>query len=195
MTAATAAARPRPARPSRCRSATGTDVADFDPYRYVDREAQQALLRSMIAGEDDARVLVLRDEPGQGKTVLLQRMRINCRESEPSPPVMLMDLRDLSTPFGLIERIVGAPPNSKAISEVLTKFQLEYQERSRPQVDVTGPTENVVTVTGPVANGAVVTGTYVANAPSGLQNLVAQNQVVHAFLDDLRMWDGAPVVL
>jgi hypothetical protein len=172
-------------------------VSVLDPRRYVDREAQQLLLRSMVAGEDAARVLVIRDSQGQGKTDLLQRMRVNCREATDSAPVLLMDLRDLSSPFGLVERAAHEVANLDTVVQVLQGFAAEYERRSTAfSLDVGGQVTNDLTVNGAVESGGVAAGVYIANvAPTGLQNQLAQNLVMKAFVDDLRAWQGAPLVL
>lgn len=169
----------------------------LDPRRYVDREAQQLLLRSMVAGDDEARVLVIRDDQGQGKTDLLHRMRVNCREGETSAPVLLMDLRDLSSPFGLVERAAHEVSNVDAVALVLGGFAAEYDRRSTTfTLDVGGQVSNELTLNGAVEAGGVAAGVYIASAaPAGLQGQLAQNLVLKAFVDDLRSWQGPPVVL
>jgi hypothetical protein len=172
-------------------------VSVLDPRRYVDREAQQLLLRSMVAGEDEARVLVIRDSQGQGKTDLLQRMRVNCRESHDGPPVLLMDLRDLSSPFGLVERTAHEVANMDAVVQVLRGFAAEYERRSTTfSLDVGGQVVNDLTLHGAVESGGVAAGVYIANAaPTGLQSQLAQNLVMMAFLQDLKSWQDTPLVL
>jgi hypothetical protein len=172
-------------------------MAVLDPRRYVDREAQQLLLRSMVAGEDEARVLVIRDSQGQGKTDLLHRMRVNCRESDAAAQVLMMDLRDLSSPFGLVERTAHEFTNVDAVAQVLAGFTAEYERRSNTfSVEVGGQVSNELTVNGAVESGGVATSVYIANAaPTGLQSQLAQNLVMKAFVDDLHSWHGAPLVL
>jgi hypothetical protein len=175
-------------------------VADIDPREYVDREQQQALLRDMLCGRDPARVLVIADASGQGKTDLLLRMRVNCREDETRVPVLLADLRDLSTPFGVVERATKAGANMDVVAQVLAGYVEEYERRtstSYVQIDQGGASVvNDVSVEGPVAPGAVVAGQYVtAPAPAGVSSWSAQQQCCLAFLRDLEAWDDGPLVL
>jgi hypothetical protein len=173
---------------------------DLDPRQYVDRETQQGLLRRMVSGEEEARVLLIAEASGQGKSDLLQKLRVNCREGETRAPVLLTDLRDLTTAFGFVERATQSSANVDFIDNVLTGFIDAYEQRTTVFVEVADPgpaVENNVAVHGDVGDRAVVAGQYFA-VPAGqdsAQSHRAERKCLRAFLDDLRSWDQSPVVL
>lgn len=67
------------------------------PGRTVDRHPEQAEFRAMLRLEDDARLLLIEDGPGTGKSTLLTKLRFNCRYEEniPASLVLLQDDPDL----------------------------------------------------------------------------------------------------
>jgi len=172
----------------------------LDPHTYVDNERPQRLLEDMIDGRDEARVLVVTDISGQGKTHLLLRLRVNCRERSTRTPVLLADLRDLATPFGAVERAASDDLNMDAVTQVLTGFTAEYERRrSTVYVRIEGPpggVSNQVEV-GTVQDGGVAAGQYFASAPqpSGLESRLAQQECCLAFLRDLSGWTDSPLVV
>lgn len=173
----------------------------LDPREYVDRERQQDLLRDMIDGRDEARVLVVTDSSGQGKTDLLLRLRVNCREGATRTPVLLADLRDLSTPFGAVERAASHDANMDVVKRILTGYAAVYERRSSAvSYRIEGPpgdVDNRVLSTGTVEAGGVVAGQYFASPPqpTGLESRIAQQECCLAFLGDLACWTDSPLVV
>lgn len=171
----------------------------LDPREYVDREQQQSMLQAMVDGEDEACLLLIVDASGQGKSDLLRRLRVNCRERAAGPTqVLLADLRDLTTPFGAVERATSSADNMDVVGAVLRGYVEESERRARTayvQLEQSGVT-NELPVHGTVEPGAVVANQYiVAPAPTGVATMAAQRECCAAFLRDLAGWEDGPLVV
>ncbi len=171
----------------------------LDPSSFVDNERPQRLLQDMIEDREEARVLVLTDISGQGKSHLLLRMRVNCQEGPPRVPVLFADLRDIATPFGAVERAASDDVNMDVVVRILTGYSTEYERwRGTAYYRIEGPADVVNRVqVDSVAEGGIAAGQYFASAPqvSGLDSRIAQAKCVLAFMQDLIAWQESPVVV
>lgn len=86
---------------------------ELDPRDMIDRVAEQELFAELISLASPARMLVINDKLGRGKTTLLQRLQYNCKyEIKPAVPVCLVDLKDLkdspeASPLAFVDRIIA----------------------------------------------------------------------------------------
>jgi hypothetical protein len=62
----------------------------IEPDKTVDREVEQYEFRTMLRFDDDARLLVIEDRSGTGKSTLLTRLRFNCRWEEHVPASLVL---------------------------------------------------------------------------------------------------------
>ena len=91
-------------------------TSEFSPENMIDREVEQEIFDRLLKLEDDARLLIISDKGGRGKTMLLKRLHYNCvyRHDLPVALVELQSLRDPS-PFTLIEEfhrnLIDVSPN------------------------------------------------------------------------------------
>lgn len=66
----------------------------FDPRKFIDREAEKARFEALLTFRDDARILAIRDQSGMGKSHLLEFFHHSCAWKD--IPVSLIDLKQLS---------------------------------------------------------------------------------------------------
>jgi hypothetical protein len=80
----------------------------FDPRKFIDREFEQELFEELLAFQDAARILAIRDVSGMGKSHLLALFRYRCRVTRPRTPVSLIDLRLLpdQSPMLFVKAVV-----------------------------------------------------------------------------------------
>lgn len=84
----------------------------IDPRDTIDRKAEQEqFTRHLIsfAPNEPARMLVIRDKAGLGKSTLLRRLHYTCRfQINPPIPASLVDLGQLASPspFAFVEKVV-----------------------------------------------------------------------------------------
>ncbi len=80
----------------------------FDPKKFIDREFEQELFEELLAFQDAARILAIRDASGMGKSHLLELFRYRCRVTRPRTPVSLIDLKQLpdQSPMMLVKEMV-----------------------------------------------------------------------------------------
>ncbi|MGH9840615.1 MAG: hypothetical protein ACREEM_17700 [Blastocatellia bacterium] len=79
---------------------------EFTPDKLIDREAEQEIFEKLLLHEDDARLLTISDQGGQGKSALLKRLHYNCFYWK-EMPVCLIELqhREDRGPFQIVEEI------------------------------------------------------------------------------------------
>ena len=72
---------------------------EFNPKDHVDRTAEQDLFRRLVTFESRARILVICDGGGQGKSSLLKRFTFNCnKDIKPNIPSYLVELDKIEAP-------------------------------------------------------------------------------------------------
>ena len=72
---------------------------EFNPKDHVDRTAEQDLFRELVTFESSARILVICDGGGQGKSSLLKRFTFNCsKQDKPYIPSYLVELDKIEAP-------------------------------------------------------------------------------------------------
>jgi Cdc6-like AAA superfamily ATPase len=80
-------------------------IKDIDPENAVDRDVEQEEFRNLLTLQEKARLLIIQDREGTGKTTLLRRLHYNCRRVEtPRVPAGMVDLenREIASSFDLI---------------------------------------------------------------------------------------------
>jgi hypothetical protein len=178
---------------------TTANESEFDPRSYVDRDEHQEHLRLMIARQTNSRLLLISDVSGQGKSDLLLRLRLNCLESDPRASALLVDVRDLATPFSAVERAFHSDQNADAFADHLATFCQVYEDwstRGRLSTDATAPVTILVEANNALvgANGSVI-GQVVTAIPPGVGSREAQRQCLRAVEQDLRAARELPLVI
>lgn len=178
---------------------TAVNTLQLDPRSYVDRDEHQEHLRLMIRQQTDSRLLLISDLSGQGKSDLLLRLRLNCIESEPHASVLLVDVRDLATPFSAVERAYRNDQNDDTFADHLSTFCEVYEDwstRARLSTDGAAPiTISVDANNARVGSNAAVIGQMVTATPPGVGSREAQRQCLRAFDQDLRSAREQPLVI
>ncbi|HEX8072638.1 MAG TPA: toll/interleukin-1 receptor domain-containing protein [Pyrinomonadaceae bacterium] len=191
-----AAAGPRPAGeeraaagyPAQARKETERgEKREFEPEKFIDREAEQELFEELLRFDTPARILAIKDGGGTGKSQLLERLRYRCRTVKPRTPVSLIALDQLpdDSPLSFTRRVCDHLSASGLSFNTYTKL-----ERAR----VGGHFSPFV-----APDGARLEIANVVNTTAGLspeQDRIAQEEVIRAFFDDLRQHcAGQPAVL
>lgn len=181
------------------------------PTLLVDREEPQRLLESMVSAVEGqpARVLVVIDRSQEGKTSLLRRLRLNCRDQ--AVPAFLFDLKGASSPFDTLERWRAEDPATH-LREIVPTYIKASEALIRGDfdsvLDATNPPgadiRNQVSLPGAEIRGGVIAAEAVVHihnapvtidqAPKDVGNLTpaqraeAQRRCVEAFLTDMQRY-------
>lgn len=175
---------------------------EINPKDTIDRSAEQELFEKLVAFTTPARMLVISDKMGRGKSTLLKRLRYNCKYLiSPSVPAGLVDLRELreDTPFAFVEKLIDSFNIPERFPQFL-KFDNARQAKNISLFDAAGTAQHqTASGSGAVFSGSVNAGGHVAgrdiniNPPppadfTNRQESIARRRCIEAFFEDLRVF-------
>jgi hypothetical protein len=101
-------------------------MRDLRPEDHIDRVAEQELFSNLTTYQTPARILMICDQGGQGKSSLLKRLRYNCQyKIKPSVACCLLELDKLGdpSPFAFVREVVnGSSGRGENIPSLFAKF-------------------------------------------------------------------------
>lgn len=161
----------------------------IDPRNVIDRTAEQELFANLVSFTTPARMLVISDKEGRGKSTLLSRLRYNCKYSSPAIPAGLVDLKELPdpSPFGFVERLI----DSIALPQRFPKFFQLNMARIARDLALFYTNDATQNAAAPGSGAAFLT---ILPPPpadfTGDQEAFARNACINAFFDDLRVFSA-----
>lgn len=166
----------------------------FIPERVLDRTEEKKAFEALLAVEDEARLMTVRDKGRAGKSELLALLRWRCTDGDPSVPVCLVALDQLQpqTPFAFVrtlERTLRACGLEFPRFRKIESARLDQALGVNLEINV-GEMKDNAKVTGLHADGDIN-----INMVGDLDELL-QDRAVDAFVDDLRAsYASSPMVL
>lgn len=180
----------------------------FDPNKFIGREYEQGLFEELLKAETSARILAIRDQGGNGKSLLLEKFQHRCRTGQPRTPVSLIALDQLHdySPLSLIKKII------EPLSAIGITFE-NFDRIENARVDADFKTIRASTyfqgsnfsgasnmkISGTMTNLEHAETVNVTNATVKLtpdQERLAQDLVVRAFFNDLHTYcEKSPLVI
>ena len=179
----------------------------FDPKKFINCDHELAEFEGLIAFKSTERILAIRDEGGNGKSQLLEKLGHRCRTGKPRIPVSLQALDQLQdySPLFVVKSIV---------QQLNTSFNLKFGEFDRfetarvagnyslftsavnlQSANFSGASNTFIASTGiQTAEKVTIVGTQTTLTPA--QEMVAQSRVISAFFEDLLKYAAQkPVVM
>jgi hypothetical protein len=154
---------------------------DLDPRDLIDRNAEQELFRGLVTYQTAARILMICDGGGRGKSSLLKRLRYNC-EHEIKPAVLscLLEIDKLGerdpSPFAFARAVVeGFTVRSAEVGARFGKFNTLNGARIQRSLTPFEDGGGELIATDPRLVGRALTGTM-----SGGKTIGVEYNVEHA---------------
>jgi hypothetical protein len=117
----------------------------------IDRKEERARFKKILA-EQSARLVTIKDKPGNGKSRLLQEFNTACGWEKIPSSLTVVSIGEIRTPFDLVGRIIGAFGSGP-----FQRFRALDKERVNKNFDAfTSPVAGSVHVGGSIGGTAVV---------------------------------------
>lgn len=182
---------------------------ELDPRDTIDRTVEQELFANLVSFETAARMLVISDRRGRGKSTLLRRLVYNCkREIKPAVPACLIDLADLSdspdtTEFAFIAKVVSGLKIDQLFPKFIALNRARGERNYGPFETDSASMYGQVTAKGEVrgdVTGLKIIQPAVVQLAAGeftpAQEQYARQKCIEAFFEDLRVVCAArPIVI
>ena len=171
------------------------------PSDFINRNTEQDLFKRLMEFNGHARLFVVEDKRGTGKSTLLELLQYQCKFRFFSPVGFVqLDVPAINNPFVFVETL----RNSIGLSEPFPRFDAKIAALYGKIPGAFAPVP-VISVSGTVnaqsnISGGTQIGAEVNFAPSGewtdALDVQARNQCIKAFFEDLKsLYDEKPLVV
>lgn len=175
------------------------------PNDFINRTAEQEIFDGLVQFTDNARLLVIEDKKGTGKSTLLEMLQYKCKYSlDCRVSSIQLDDPNINSPFIFIESLRNGFP----IDQTFEQFDKFNEARVSKVAAVFSPSSAPINVSGSItASNAVFAGAtpeligaqvnYYANSEwSSAQEEQARRRCIRAFFDDLKAINATmPIVI
>lgn len=172
------------------------------PSDFINRTAEQDQFQDLMEFNGHARLFVVQDKMGTGKSALLELLKYQCKFRFFSPVGFVqLDVPAINNPFIFVETL----RESIGLNESFPRFDVKLAALYGKIPAAFAPISVPITVTGSInaqgnISGGTQTGATVNIPPTGEWNdalaVHARNQCIKAFFEDLKsLYDERPLVV